>query len=88
MLTNLIQAFPFDPSPEWTHFYASGNEIHDYIKRTVKKWNLDRDIHLNTKVTSATWQEDDGLWKVTVESEGVRRDEYAEVLISAQGALE
>lgn len=54
----------------------------------MKKWNLDRDIQLNTKVMSATWQEDSGVWKVAVESEGVRRDEYAEVLISAQGALE
>ena len=88
LLTNIHQAFPFDPSPDWTHFYSSGKEIHEYIKRTAKKWDLDRDVYLNTKVTSAVWQEDAAQWKVTVECEGVRRDEYAEVLISAQGALE
>ncbi|KAF9889912.1 hypothetical protein FE257_006784 [Aspergillus nanangensis] len=40
-----IYAFPFDPNPEWTRFYASGPEIQEYIQRTVKKWNLDRDLH-------------------------------------------
>lgn len=70
------------------HFYSSGQEDHDYIKRTAKKWNLTRNVQLNTKVTSAVWQDQSGQWKVTVESEGVQREEYAEVLISAQGPLD
>ena len=81
------QAFPFDPNPEWTRFYSSGKEIHDYIKKTAKKWDLDRDVQLSSKVTSAVWQEELGRWKVTVQSEEQTREEYAEVLISAQGAL-
>ncbi|KAG4414007.1 hypothetical protein IFR04_012874 [Cadophora malorum] len=82
-----IYAFPFDPNPNWSRFYASGADIQDYIKRTVKKWNLDRDIQLNTQVTRAEWQADQGVWKVTVTHDGKTRDEYAEVLISAQGVL-
>jgi cation diffusion facilitator CzcD-associated flavoprotein CzcO len=58
-----------------------------YIKRTVKKWNLDRDLHLNTKVVEARWQEDIAQWKVVVEHDGVQRDEYCHVLISSQGVL-
>jgi cation diffusion facilitator CzcD-associated flavoprotein CzcO len=81
------QAFPFDPNPNWSHFYATGTEIQEYIKATVKKWNLDRDIRLNTQVTRAEWQAEQGLWKVTVVHDGKTRDEYAEVLISAQGVL-
>jgi cation diffusion facilitator CzcD-associated flavoprotein CzcO len=81
------QAFPFDPNPNWSHFYATGTEIQEYIKATVKKWNLDRDIQLNTQVTRAEWQAEQGLWKVTVVRDGKTRDEYAEVLISAQGVL-
>lgn len=83
-----MQAFPFDPSPDWTRFYSSGKEIHEYIKRTAKKWDLERDVYLNTRVKSAVWQDADGRWEVTVESDGVQRQEYAEVLISAQGGLE
>ncbi|KAK5943971.1 hypothetical protein PMZ80_003252 [Knufia obscura] len=83
-----IYAFPFDPSPDWTRFYSSGKEIHEYIKRTAKKWDLERDVYLNTRVKSAVWQDADGRWEVTVESDGVQRQEYAEVLISAQGGLD
>ncbi|EAU37569.1 conserved hypothetical protein [Aspergillus terreus NIH2624] len=82
-----IYAFPFDPNPDWTRFYSSGPEIQDYIKRTVRKWNLDRDLYLNTRVVSAVWEEGPGHWKVTVEHEGTQRDEYCEILFSAQGLL-
>lgn len=81
------EAFPFDPNPDWRRFYASGADILDYIKRTVKKWNLDRDLQLNTRVVGARWQEDLGQWKVTVQHEGKQRDEYCHVLISSQGVL-
>ncbi|KAI1623483.1 hypothetical protein EDD37DRAFT_425844 [Exophiala viscosa] len=82
-----IYAFPFDPNPDWTRFFSSGAEIQDYIKRTAKKWDLERDVYLNTRVVAATWQEDSGVWKVTVEHEGQQRDEYCEILISGQGVL-
>ncbi|KAI9372345.1 hypothetical protein BJX61DRAFT_552971 [Aspergillus egyptiacus] len=82
-----IYAFPFDPNPNWTKFYSSGPEIQAYIKRTVAKWNLDRDVHLDTRVVGARWQENEGVWKVTVEHAGVQRDEYCEILISGQGVL-
>ncbi|KAK5064630.1 hypothetical protein LTR84_000464 [Exophiala bonariae] len=81
-------AFPFDPNPEWTKFYSSGQEIHQYIVKTVKKWNLDRDVQLNTEVTAATWEESRGQWKVTVAHNGQTRDEWADVLISGHGVLD
>jgi cation diffusion facilitator CzcD-associated flavoprotein CzcO len=82
-----IYAFPFDPNPNWSHFYSSGPEIQEYIKNTVKKWNLDRDLELNTKVVGAVWEEDSGRWKLTVEKDGNQREEYCDILISAQGVL-
>ncbi|GAM33513.1 hypothetical protein TCE0_011r00460 [Talaromyces pinophilus] len=82
-----IYAFPFDPNPDWPRFYSSGASIQDYIKRTTKKWNLDRDVQLNTKVVSAYWQEEEGKWKVTVEHEGKQRVEFCDILISGQGNL-
>ncbi|KAJ3455830.1 hypothetical protein MRS44_017312 [Fusarium solani] len=82
-----IYAFPFDPNPSWERFYASGGDILAYIKATVKKWNLDRDLQLNTRVIGAQWQDDLAQWKVTVEHAGSQRDEYCHVLISAKGVL-
>lgn len=84
-----IYAFPFDPNPEWTRFYASGAEILEYFKKTTKKWNLDRDLQLNTKVVGARWHESEGMWEVELEntrSEELRK-EWCHVLISGQGVL-
>ena len=53
----------------------------------MKKWNLDRDLELNTRVKSAHWQEATGQWKVTVEHEGKQRVEFCDILISGQGVL-
>lgn len=83
-----MQAFPFDPNPEWTRFYSSGAEIEQYIVDTTKKWNLDRDIQFDTKVVGAFWDEERGQWKVTVNNGGRARDEWADVLINGQGVLE
>ncbi|KAF9886633.1 hypothetical protein FE257_011273 [Aspergillus nanangensis] len=82
-----IYAFPFDPYPDWSKFYASGQEIHDYMKKTVKKWDLDRDVQLNTEVVGAFWEEDRGQWRLQVRKDGVVHEEYADVLVSAQGFL-
>lgn len=82
-----IYAFPFDPNPEWDRFYATGPAIHEYFVRTVKKWNLDRDVVFNAKVVGAYWQEDQAKWKVTVEEQGERREDFADVVVSAQGFL-
>jgi cation diffusion facilitator CzcD-associated flavoprotein CzcO len=82
-----IYAFPFDPNPDWSRFYSSGPEIEAYIKSTAKKWNLDRDVKLNTKVVGAEWNEAKGEWKVIVELDGAQREEYCDILISGQGVL-
>ena len=82
-----IYAFPFDPNPDWSRFYSSGEEIENYIKNTVKKWNLDRDLQLNTKVVGAYWEEEAGRWRLVVECDGSQWEDYCDVLISAQGVL-
>lgn len=33
------------------------------------------------------WQDEQGKWKITVEKDGQKREEYADILISAQGFL-
>ncbi|KAK5720434.1 hypothetical protein LTR17_014991 [Elasticomyces elasticus] len=82
-----IYAFPFDPNPDWSRFYSSGAEIQEYILHTAKKWNLDRDVKLDHWVREARWLDDRGQWRVTVEHQGQRHEEYADVLLSGQGVL-
>ncbi|KAL6247334.1 hypothetical protein RBB50_005680 [Rhinocladiella similis] len=82
-----IYAFPFDPNPNWSHFYSTGKEIHEYILSTTKKWNLDRDVKLNHRVLEAVWQEDIGQWKCTIQHGDRQWVEHTDILISGQGIL-
>jgi len=57
------------------------------MQKTVKEWNLDRNVQYNTEVTGCYWQEDRSQWKISVDCKGEKRDEYADILISARGFL-
>lgn len=82
-----IYAFPFDPNPNWSHFYASGKEIHEYLVKTTKKWNLDRDIQFGTKLQEARWQAEKGQYRLALLRDEKEEVEYADVLVSGQGIL-
>ncbi|OAL31231.1 hypothetical protein AYO20_08286 [Fonsecaea nubica] len=71
-----IYAFPFDPNPNWSRFYASGSEIYEYIRRTATKWELRRDIQFNTRVVGLDWQKDQSMWKVRVQKIAKRKDQW------------
>lgn len=57
------------------------------MRKTCDKWDLRRNIQFNTRVVANEWIEDDGKWKIIVERNGQQRDEYADILVSAQGFL-
>jgi cation diffusion facilitator CzcD-associated flavoprotein CzcO len=57
------------------------------MKKTCDKWDLRRNIQFNTRVVANEWLEEEGKWRITVEKDGQRRDEYADILVSAQGFL-
>lgn len=82
-----LYAFPFDPNPNWSKFYADGDEILEYVERICDKWNLRRNIKFNHKVTGLEWIEEDAKWKIRVSHKNVEREEFADFIISAQGFL-
>lgn len=53
----------------------------------MKKWNLDRDIQLNTRLKEAQWQSDIGQYKLLLVHNGNEEVEYTDILISGQGIL-
>ncbi|KAK5252318.1 hypothetical protein LTS06_003185 [Exophiala xenobiotica] len=83
----IYEAFPFDPNPDWSRFFSTGPEIWAYMKKIAQKWNLERDVKYDHRVVGAYWQEDRGQWKVNVEHEGMVIEDFADVLVSAQGFL-
>ena len=74
----------FEQSADWSRTYAPGRELHAYAEHCVDKYRLRPKITLNTKVLGAAYDEDDGLWRVDLDTgEPVR----ARFLVSATGAL-
>jgi cation diffusion facilitator CzcD-associated flavoprotein CzcO len=79
-----LYSFSFDPWPDWSRMYPGQQEIHDYLKRCVQRYELASHIRLNTHFEEAIWSESAGLWQVSA-GEGMRIE--ARVLVSGIGAL-
>ncbi|KAI3399789.1 hypothetical protein diail_5585 [Diaporthe ilicicola] len=84
-----VYAFPFEPNPTWSSYYASGAEVLAYFKRTVAKYNLDRDVKLNHRVEHAEFDEAEGKWHLKIRRVDTDEmlDDTCDVLVSATGFL-
>lgn len=82
-----IYAFPFEPNPEWSHFFSTGEEIQDYFVKTVKKWELDKNVRFNHRVKEARWDEDTSRWRLKIQHGNQEFKDHADILISARGFL-
>jgi cation diffusion facilitator CzcD-associated flavoprotein CzcO len=79
-----LYSFSFDLWPDWSRMYPGQQEIHDYLKRCVVRYELAPHIRLNTRLHQAVWDEAEGLWHATA-GEGMRI--RARVLVSGIGGL-
>lgn len=60
----MLYTFSFEPNPDWSKFYCSGDEISVYIERNVQKYSLDKHVILESRVLETIWDNDIGKWKV------------------------
>ncbi|CAM2863052.1 flavin-containing monooxygenase [Skermania piniformis] len=78
-----LYSYSFAPNPEWTRSFSRQPEIQRYIKQVARKYGvLDRHV-FDCDVTSARWNDDDGLWEI----DSTQGSFTAKVLVSAVGAL-
>ncbi len=52
----------------WTSRYPEQHEIQGYIRHVVDEFDLERDMQFNTRVASATFDEEATRWTVTTEA--------------------
>ena len=52
---------------EWTEKYATQPEILAYAEHVADRFDLHRDIQLNTRVIAAHYDEDDDVWRLDLE---------------------
>ncbi|WP_242623239.1 flavin-containing monooxygenase [Pseudonocardia sediminis] len=68
---SLEYSYSFSPELEqeweWTERYPAQPEILRYAEHVAERFDLRRDIELDTRVTAAVWDEESARWAVTTE---------------------
>lgn len=68
----------------WSERYPGPAEIRRYLSHVAERFDLNRNISFNSRVTSAHYQADQNLWRTTLESGETVLSRY---LITAVGCL-
>jgi cation diffusion facilitator CzcD-associated flavoprotein CzcO len=76
--------FSFEQSPDWSRTYAPGRELKAYAEHCVDKYGLRKKIRFNTKVLGTTFDDDENLWRITLDT---GETVTAQFLINAGGVL-
>ena len=65
-VANHFYCYSFEPSNEWTHFFAEQPELQNYFTTVMGKHGLGDHVRWQTEVIAAEWDNEDGMWTVTV----------------------
>jgi len=85
--TSILYSYSFDPNPSWTKFYPMKDEFLDYLERVADKHRIGPNIHLNTSMTVAGWDEARQLWTVKAVRDGQEVSYEANAIILSVGVL-
>jgi len=87
-VANHFYCYSFEPNNDWTHFFAEQHELQDYFTQVMKKYDLADRVQWQTEALSAEWNDDDGIWSVSLRSTyGQTSTVRARALITAVGQL-
>lgn len=81
-------SYSFSPEVEqewtWSERYASQPEILRYLSFVADKFDLRRDIHFDTRVTSVHWDDERDEWEIGIDRHSAIRARFA---VMASGCL-
>jgi cation diffusion facilitator CzcD-associated flavoprotein CzcO len=78
-----LYSFSFRTKADWSHFYASGPEIQDYLKDSAQAEGLLPHLRFETEVLEMRWNESNQTWSVAT----TRGRFECRVLVLAAGRL-
>ena len=85
---NHFYCYSFEPSDEWTEYFAQQPELQAYFERVMAKHDIAPHVRWETEVVSATWDDADATWLVrTRAADGTEGELRARAVISAVGQL-
>jgi cation diffusion facilitator CzcD-associated flavoprotein CzcO len=79
-----LYSYSFEPNPEWSRAFSPHNEIHDYLKHCVSKYNITAYIQFSTEIQKIFFDVPNGHWVITDTNEKIY---LAKTIISASGPL-
>ena len=79
-----LYSYSFEPNPDWSRAFSPHNEIHDYLKHCVEKYNITGLIQFNTEIKKTFFDESSGYWNI-IDAAG--NTYLARIIISASGPL-
>jgi len=80
--------FSFEPSHDWTQFFAKRDELNAYFNRFADKHGLREHIRFGAEVTGAAWDDDAKQWTVQLRRvDGSTDSAKCSALVSAVGQL-
>lgn len=85
-ITSFLYQFKFEKSYPWKSYFATQDELRDYVDYIVDKHRLRDRVSLNTKVTHAEWSAADAKWVLQIENpDGTAETLRSNFVISASG---
>jgi 4-hydroxyacetophenone monooxygenase len=86
---NHFYCYSFEPTDQWTHFFAEQPELQAYFQRVMDKYGVAPHVRWQTEVTDATWDDDTATWSVRTRGvDGTASTIEARAVISAVGQLD
>jgi cation diffusion facilitator CzcD-associated flavoprotein CzcO len=84
-----LYTFSWDPKTDWSHYFAYGAEIQKYFEGFAERHGSKKYMKLNTKVLEGRWDEEKGLWSLTLEDQVTKGtwQDWCHVLINGTGIL-
>ncbi|WP_116451285.1 flavin-containing monooxygenase [Blastococcus litoris] len=79
-----LYSLSFAPKADWSRRFAPQAEIHQYLRDVARDFDVLPHIRFGTEVLAATWDDDDGVWRLTLAGGG---EHEADVLVAATGQL-
>ena len=87
-VANHFYCYSFEPNNDWTHFFAEQHELQNYFTQVMAKHDLVEQVRWNTEVLAAEWDDNDGIWRVSLRSaDGQTSTLRARAVITAVGQL-
>ncbi|KIX03853.1 uncharacterized protein Z518_07406 [Rhinocladiella mackenziei CBS 650.93] len=80
--------FSFEPFAEWPNYYATSEQIHEYMRMVFEKYRCEEFCKFHHKIVSATWNDREGKWELGVESKDDIFTDICDVFINAGGVLD